>query len=225
MPTAVVVTVVGAALTAWLIPALTRQWQDQERARELKAAIVTRIGRDTAEALVVSSFIANGRFEPNRRTDRPFRVPMKLFNNLDLSWERNRREIEAQLEAYFPETEIVSEWRSYSELVRDTYWLITDRRYLRKSTVRRLREWISGKRCDIASLLEPFDEPKSDPEKNKELTGRCKGLRRSPRNNYSFVARELLGAKSMVTEEILRADPVGLSTDASDFFDDLLPFV
>ena len=170
LPTAVVVTVVGAALTAWLIPALTRQWQDQERARELKAGIVTRIGRDTAQALVVSSFIANGRFEPNRRTDRPFRIPMNRFNDLDLSWEQNRREIDAQLEAYFPDTEIVGEWRRYSELVRDTYWLITDGEYLPKSTVKRLREWISGKRCDIASLAKPFDESRQDRREERPAT-------------------------------------------------------
>ena len=48
---------------------------------------------------------------------------------------------------------------------------------------------------------------------------------KNPRSKYFLVATELLKAKSNVTDDILRADPEGLSTDASDFFQDLLPFV
>jgi hypothetical protein len=48
---------------------------------------------------------------------------------------------------------------------------------------------------------------------------------KNPRSNYFFVATALLEAKSSLTEEILHADPDGLSTDTSDLFQDLLPLV
>ena len=237
-------------MSAWLIPALTRQWQDQQRARELKAAIVTRIGRDTTDALVVSSFIANGRFEPIRRPGRAFRLPMKVFNDLDLNWEQDRREIEAQLEAYFPGTDILRDWRLYAQLVRDTYWLITDREWRRDTTIDNLQERLPQKYCNIESLRIPFQKPSSEladsterkgpsaaarekpravPSRANELESArrpCTGKQlENPRSKYFFVASELLQAKSSVTDEILRADPEGLSTDASDFLQDLIPFL
>ena len=254
LPTGLVVALVGTVVSAWFIPALTRQWQDQQRARDLKAAIVTRIGRDTTEALVVSSFIANGRFEPVRRPHRAFRIPMEVFHELDLGWDRNRREIEAQLEAYFPDTQIVTSWREYSQLVRDTYWLITERVFRRDWTVNTLQEVIPRKHCNIESLRKPFYKPPASDD-GKTARSSAAGARRSaerprpgptsettparrrtgrpcrkeqlknPRSKYFFVASELLKAKSNVTDDILRADPEGLSTDASDFFQDLLPFV
>jgi hypothetical protein len=229
VPKGLVLTVVGTLLTAWLIPVLTRQWQDQQRAQELRAAIVTRIGRDATDALVLSSFIANGRFEAVRDPKRPFRIPMKLFNDLDLNWERNRREIGAQLEAYFSDTDIVDQWRAYGQLTRDTYWLITERRFNREWTVTRLQERLGEKyRCKIESLREPFPTATRERTQPPTLSRRsmCKPSElRSQRINYFFVATAFLEAKSTLTEEILHTDPDGLSTDTSDLLHDLLPFV
>ncbi len=229
VPKGLVLTVLLTLLTAWLIPALTRQWQDQQRAQELKAGIVTRIGRDTTDALVLSSFIANGRFEPVRDPKRPFRLPMKVFNDLDLNWERNRREISAQLEAYFSDDDIVKEWQSYGQLTRDTYFLITDREFNRRWTVTRLQRRLPARhRCNIESLREPFPTGTRartrPPTSAPQFTCEPDKLR-NPRNNYFFVATALLEAKSDLTEEILHADPEGLSTDTGDLLHDLLPFV
>lgn len=226
---ALVVTLLGTLLTAWLIPALTRQWQDQQRAQELKAAIVTKIGRDTTDALVLSSFIANGRFEPVRDPKRPFHIPMKLFNDLDLHWERNRREIGAQLEAYFSDTEIAEEWRSYGQLTRDTYWLITQREFNRGWTVTRLQRLLPARhRCKVESLRQPFPagtRQRTEPPRSAPQAPCEPAELRNPRSNYFFIATALLEAKSNLTEDILHADPDGLSTDTSDLFQDLLPFV
>lgn len=228
VPKALVLTVVGTLFTAWLIPALTRQWQDQRSAQELKAAIVTRIGRDTTDALLLSSFIANGRFEPDRDPERPFRIPRKLFNDLDLGWERNRREIGAQLEAYFHDTAIVEAWRWYGQLAHDTYWLITEREFNRAWTLTRLQRALPRRySCKVESLRQPF------PTETRQRTGQpslqsadCEPEElRNPRSNYFFVATALLEAKSNLTEAILDADPDGLSTDTSDLLQDLLPLV
>jgi len=207
LPKAFLLTLLGVAITAWLIPALTRQWQDQQRARELKASVVTRISRDTTDALILSSAITNGRFQKLVSGEAP-RVPRKLFNDLDLSWERNRREIEAQLLAYFPGA--VRDWRAYSQLVRSTYWLITNRKRGRTDTVRNLKQVLPPTlHRNVDRLEEPYWNVPDF----------------APRHAYFFVSRGLLQEKSAITNEILRADPVSLSTDTSDFFQDLLPFI
>ena len=48
VPTSVAVTLLGAALTVWLAPAFTRQWEDRQQARDLQAGF--------AEQIVVSAF-------------------------------------------------------------------------------------------------------------------------------------------------------------------------
>ena len=200
-------TLLGIGLTAWFIPALTRQWQDQQRARELKAAVVTRISRDTTDALIVSSFITNGRFQKLTPGEAP-RVPRSMFNDLDLTWERNRQEIEAQLLAFFPGA--APAWHAYSQLVRGTYWLITERRRGRADTVTNLKAVLPAPlHDDVDELEDPYwNEPDF-----------------APRRAYFFVSRALLKEKSEISEDILEADPVSLSTDTSDFFQDLVPFV
>jgi hypothetical protein len=61
LPTTVAVTVLGIALSAWLIPAFTRQWDDRQKARELKASLVTEMAAATAAALTSGK---DGLFEP-----------------------------------------------------------------------------------------------------------------------------------------------------------------
>jgi hypothetical protein len=50
VPTSVLVTLFVALLSVWVAPALTRQWNDREKARELKAAAAEDIATATARA-------------------------------------------------------------------------------------------------------------------------------------------------------------------------------
>jgi hypothetical protein len=52
IPTPVIVTLIGLALSAWLLPAITRQWDDRQKAHELKSAIVAEMAAATAPALI-----------------------------------------------------------------------------------------------------------------------------------------------------------------------------
>jgi hypothetical protein len=51
VPTSVVVTIVVAALTVWVAPAVTRQWDDRQKARELQASLAQDVGASTAKAI------------------------------------------------------------------------------------------------------------------------------------------------------------------------------
>jgi hypothetical protein len=68
VPTSLVVTLLGIALTAWLLPAITRQWNDRQKAHELKAAVVAQIAAATARALTGGEDILRspGRPDPGK---------------------------------------------------------------------------------------------------------------------------------------------------------------
>jgi hypothetical protein len=87
LPRTVLVTAGLTLLTAWLFPALTHQWQDRQKARELSAGLVTQVGKETSQALVTSDFFSGGR--------PPFvlehRFNQRLFNQLDLDWRKRER--------------------------------------------------------------------------------------------------------------------------------------
>ena len=104
VPTSVLVTFVGIALTAWLLPALTHQWDDRQNSQELKAAIVADIATATAQALVGGEAIWA---KPPRPVNRA-----KLADD----WSRASLRIEARLRAYFGPP-IIAAWQIYTWFV------------------------------------------------------------------------------------------------------------
>jgi hypothetical protein len=100
-PKPLLATVAATLATAWIFPALSHQWQDRQKAKELTAGLVSQIGSHTSEALVTSSFLTNDRFASSGDSSRPG-FNQEVFNRLDLEWRTSSAEIEAQLQAYYP---------------------------------------------------------------------------------------------------------------------------
>jgi hypothetical protein len=206
----VAVTVGLTLLTAWLFPAFSRQWQDRQKAREVTAGLVSQIGRNTSQALVMSSFITQHRFQSTEEpSQRGFN--QDLFNQLDLEFQTSAAEIEAQLRAYYP-SGVVAEWRAYSDLVWRTYRLITNNQSTRKQTVNQLRREF-GRELNpthITRMATPWwDKPQ---EKSS-----------GPRNAYYYVWRAVLRRRSVVIDKMLESHLAGFSTRPSDALHDLVP--
>jgi hypothetical protein len=221
--------IAGVVVTAWFLPALSHQWDDRQRAREVQAAIVTKIGRATTEALVTSQALVAGRLPHTRRGG----FNAQAFNTIDLNWERERAEIEAQLEAYFPSSDLPSLWRDYGQFVRDTYWLATDRCYRRPETVGRIEDL----RLEFESvrdpkmlhenmnvLRDPFipDVPRCPPNQG-ELTTFSLPTHRKRREAYYNAARAVLRERVRITRGVLRSHLAGFSTRPRDLLSDLVP--
>ena len=102
VPTSIVVTFLGIALTAWLLPAFTHQWEDRQKAQELKATIVADVASASARALVGGEAI----WAP-RKVDRE-----KVADE----WSRSSLAIETRLRAYLPE-QIVTAWKIYTWMI------------------------------------------------------------------------------------------------------------
>jgi hypothetical protein len=92
----VVVTLVGIALTAWLLPAFTRQWDDRQKAQEVKSALVADMASASSRALTGGEPIWSGGRADSRRV---------------LSdWGASSLRIETRLRAYLG-PELVTAWQ------------------------------------------------------------------------------------------------------------------
>jgi hypothetical protein len=206
LPKSLLVTAVVTLATAWLFPALSHQWQDRQKAKELTATLVSRIGSNTSQALVTSSFITHHRFPSSTEGSKPG-FNQEEFNRLDLQWRTSSAEIEAQLQAYYP-NRVVEEWRAYSDLVWRTYRLITDNTSTRPQTVSQLRKEFDGvPGWYIDKMKEPWKD-RPDP---------------AARKAYFYVSSAVLARRSVVIDEMLRSRPAGFSTRPADLLSDLLP--
>jgi hypothetical protein len=203
-----IVATVGATLaTAWLFPALSHQWQDRQKAKELTATLVSQIGSNTSQALVTSSFITNHRF-PSSSDASKAGFNQEEFNRLDLQWRTSSAEIEAQLQAYYP-TPVVEEWHAYADLVWRTYRLITDNKNTRPQTVEQLHEEFEDlPGWYVDKMKEPWKD-RPDPVARKA---------------YFYVSQAVLARRSVVIDEMLRSRPAGFSTGPTDLLTDLMPF-
>src|SRR3954468_13838267 len=69
LPTSLIVTLLGIALTAWLLPAFTRQWDDRQKVRELHAQFADQIAATTAKALSRGALVARRPISVSARRD------------------------------------------------------------------------------------------------------------------------------------------------------------
>ena len=105
VPTSVVVTVLLALFSVWIGPALTRQWDDRQEERELKAEIIDDV--TTRSAQIIGKTVAASE-------------TTKSMRGLETEWDVFRYRTEAKLLAYFP-VEVARQWAEAADLV--TSWI------------------------------------------------------------------------------------------------------
>jgi hypothetical protein len=205
LPRTLLLTLFGAALSAWLIPAFTRQWQDRQKEREIKVALVSDIGDSSSDALVTSQYVANRAF--------PGGNGQAEYNRFSLDWARRSAQIEAKLRAYFPDQQLVDDWREYAIVVQNDFYLLTGG---------------SGKAGAVQTVRQYLE---STPEGSEAIAGvnwkRLRSLNfndQSAVDDYVLVTGQLLDGKERLIRAILNANAEGFSTTGSDFIDDLTPF-
>ena len=93
VPMPIMVAVVGLLLGSWLLPAFTRQWDDRQRAGELKAAIVADVASVTGRALMSAHEAATATSGGPQ--------PAGSAPTAGTEWSISSLEIRATLQAYF----------------------------------------------------------------------------------------------------------------------------
>ncbi len=111
MPMPVVIAVLGLVLGSWLIPAFTRQWDDRQKAAELKALVVADIASATGKALLAAQEASTS---PGGTSSVRGTVPAA-----GKEWAVANLEIRARLRAYFGDA-AVEHWTLVSQYVTST---------------------------------------------------------------------------------------------------------
>jgi hypothetical protein len=117
-----VVTLVGAVVASWVIPHLTRQWQDHQKALEIQSGLVAEMSKSSSDAIMTGRFISSGLYG---RASGDSRATQRAFNDGYRTWSVSSAVAASKLEAYFPGTKLGPAWRRYAMAVSDYLQLTT----------------------------------------------------------------------------------------------------
>jgi hypothetical protein len=237
-------TVLGLAVTAWLIPAMSRQWDDRQKEHDLKAAIVADMSSATARAVVGGEAIWSAAEDPPRH------APMKpaQLSQIGDQWALSALAIDARLRSYFPDASVVAGWELYA-------WAVD--RFIKGTDVSMsvaLQDAVDNGRLDpgvanaTAQLLlegesnpggaepsfgvvEQSDTPLTDEQSLAELkrvmlAPYIKQDRQATRKKayrWTALERSLLDLEQAVAAQVVHAHASGFSTTPGDLLHDLLP--
>ena len=227
VPTTVLLTLLGAALTVWIAPALTRQWDDRQKVRELKAAAVDEIATETASTIFAGAQVARS---PSAAV-RTKRVAAALAR-----WQQVDFRMALKLNANFG-AETAQRWSDYSSLLRD---FVFNADLVPSDTGPRVYwDAPSWSKADRRPLLVDYlvglfanrlpSEPNRDTSGDREWTRTFVTTQLLSDQTADFeyaieaITRYLLGLAENVTNAILAAHPPGFSTTRDDLLRDLLP--
>jgi len=219
------VTLLGIALSAWLLPAITHQWNDRQKAQDLRAAVVADMASATAHALNGGEAIWSGN-------------PVDRQHVLD-EWAVASLEVETRLRAYFDE-KLVRAWQAYNWLIvrfDDAHTGAAEAALEEASTPTiRLDASVADAIAVVFSVgnsasAHPPDFSTAD---GIEESGRGRleayvstdstvGFPLEPKLKASLAENALLRLEQAIAHEVLEAHPKGYSTTAHDFFHDLVP--
>ena len=202
VPTSLVVTLVGIALTAWLLPAFTRQWDDRQKAQELETSLVTEMTAATAAALVNSR---------DALTDSV--AGAAQLESVNAAWQLASIQIEEKFRAYFFGTGITDTWHNFGSAVSYTLARLMFRDIEAHSlypAVQQTFAALNRKRAKdyITSIGYVSDRRRDVFARSLE---------------YTAIQRELLTMEEKIAVRVLDAHPSGYSTTRGDLLQDLIP--
>jgi hypothetical protein len=126
-----IVAVVAAALTATVVPLLTREWQMNEKQLAVETALATDMSRSSTQAIGAGRRIGTGLvFAPTTDQAKNKAVIQGEYNRGLGTWQVDRGRLEAQLVARYSGDRIedggrsiTAEWSSYARAVEQFYRL------------------------------------------------------------------------------------------------------
>lgn len=210
VPTSLLVTLLGIALTAWLLPAFTRQWDDRQKARALKAELADSVSAATANLLASADRLTEARGSQDRE-----------YPTARDEWRLASLRIEATLRTYF-DSEQVADWRQFTN--HGFVILKIAKRLGTESAAARLSSKNATQVDQLAARI--FNHPQA-------CRGRPAGAWRERLSGAKPAARVwafedgmesyFLGCASARTDALLAGHPKGYSTTTHDLLRDLVP--
>jgi hypothetical protein len=183
-----VVTVVAAFLGSFLIPHLTRSWQDHQKALEIKTGLVGQMSESVSDAVATGRFIAADLVQTGS--------PQQAWNDGYRDWTTASASIGARLQAYVG-PEIGTDWRSFADVVTNFFLLSAD----------------SDSRSRRAQVQAIARDP--DLRRHAPLTGAGRAALRGPRSTrlfraaYEGIAEGILQREDELVQRVLDSDVSG----------------
>jgi hypothetical protein len=216
--TSVLLTLLVAVLSILVGPAFARQWEDRQKARELKAAIADQIATATARTVGQSVYVARAQQTQARShrvvNARAFWVPASL-------------RIEMKLRAYFPAS-MASEWKRFVADI-DDFLLNVSANASPPGQPLESDLTDEGRRANIAGWFEFLSKTQPLPEslrplRFKDIAHDATGVNADDRARVVEAGGALMFAKTeKMTAVLFDGDPAGFSTSRRDLLRDLLP--
>ena len=222
VPTSIVVTFLGIALSAWLLPAFTRQWEDRQKARELQAAVADSIAVATAQLVATLDGVLGARDPLSERLSVSEVDPRKgdrLLAGAEDEWRVASLRIEARLRTYFGRS-LVSEWSKF----REASVAYLEAAYVHKFIQDASRDGVTADEQEL--LLDSEEEAKREYLQEMAAAAPCARALSEPGYGQSlgYVGEIMLGCASLLTDAVLASHPSGYSTTGRDLINDLVPF-
>ena len=223
VPTTLVVTILGGALTILVLPAVTRQWDERQRALDLKTGLVSQISIATGRSITSAETLFetyNGKsatFE-----ERTSRIAPGL--PLRRRWLADSLKIEGKLRAYFSPG-VYAHWRVFNNAMVNFFYIAGV-----EGRMNRVRRQAERKNPGEPGPLNAYDKLSLEgylsrfPDRPGLRSLGLLGVRLTDRR-IGFLGLEgvLLDKEAAFTNLLLAAEPRGFSTTRRDLINDLLP--
>jgi hypothetical protein len=221
LATSVQVTLLGFVLTAWLFPAITRQWDDRRKVRELKTTLVTEMSGATAQALAAAKGSLFETAYLERRRDLTINtgpVPSAVMD-----WSIKSTRIDSQLRAYSSQR-VLNDWRAYSHLMGDVLDVINAETFVvgtpsigakieQTPSYRAAGKTLAALDLEQLQFLKDQRKPKANHYDDAQQV----------EQSYNRLAQQLLRVQANVADEVLAGHISGYSTSTRDLLRGLLP--
>jgi hypothetical protein len=102
---------VGAGVSGYLVPALTRRWQDHQKELEVKVALVDQVSKAVAEITIAIQFAEVGAESQTQ----------EAFDEAYRAWEITQPTIGGRLRAYYPHSSLPADWMELARCVNQLY--------------------------------------------------------------------------------------------------------
>jgi hypothetical protein len=207
-----VVTLLGIALTAWLLPAFTRQWDDRQKAHDLKATLASDIATATARAVIRSRIQARRSLS---QKPAPFVQEVATEERLVDAWLSDSIKIEAKLRAYFDSKELVSRLHAYDATMATLFFLASAPLSPGEREPRHLKHDAKTLGMRWEALRDDLDIIRSGSESN------CCAA--SAQSGFGEIIDAVLSQENKLIASIGGAHASGYSTNWRDLVHDLIP--
>jgi hypothetical protein len=231
IPTSLLITLIGIALSAWLLPAFTRQWEDRRNARELKAAVATQIASATADAITAGMEVWQrdaDEYAPPGARSRVKRSPLNSavfyrrayedLYRLYEPWLRRKVKFDTQLRAYFPAS-VYNRRRAYNDVVFEMMEIASNQA---QSNLTQGALW-----DDVSGWSKPLGMTQKQFRFDMNEMMRAVGGRAFERSNgfhgYRDIYNAVLRHQDEFIKAILASHVNGYSTTTHDLIHNLIP--